>query len=193
LKVGLYGGTFDPIHCAHLIIAQYIKEELNLSKVIFIPSAYPPHKPVFSEPMLRLKMVECAIRDNHAFECSKVEITKKEITYSVDTIDLLKDELNLPKENLFWIMGSDNLVDLQHWKSPEKIFELCNMVIFPRGDNSFEKAQENFKKRVIYLKDAPIIEISSTMIRNSVQKGRSIKYLVPPTIEEIIHSEKLYR
>lgn len=192
MKVGLYGGTFDPIHCAHLIIAQYVKEELNLNKVLFIPSAYPPHKQIFSKPGSRLKMVNLAIGDNQAFECSEVEITKTEISYSVDTIELLKKELGLPKENLFWIMGSDNLVDLTNWKNPKKIFELCKVVIFPRSDNSFENAPEEFRKKVIYLENAPIMDISSTTIRGLVQKRRSIKYLVPPAVEELIYSEKLY-
>ncbi|MFQ5865030.1 MAG: nicotinate-nucleotide adenylyltransferase [bacterium] len=192
MKIGLYGGTFDPIHCAHLVIAQYIKEVLHLNKVIFIPSAYPPHKQVFSKPLLRLKMVNLAIGDNQAFECSKIEITKKETCYSVDTIELLKKELDLPRENLFWIMGSDNLVDLPNWKNPDRILDLCNIVIFPRIDISFENALEEHRKRVIYLKDAPIIDISSTTIRNFVEKGHSIKYLVPPAVEELIYSEKLY-
>ncbi|MFQ5824279.1 MAG: nicotinate-nucleotide adenylyltransferase [bacterium] len=193
MKIGLFGGTFDPIHCAHLIIAQYIKEELNLNKVVFIPAAYPPHKQVFSEPQLRFKMVNLAIINNAAFECSEIEITKKETSYSVDTIELINKTLNLPKDKLFWIMGSDNFVDLPNWKDPKKIIELCTMVIFPRIQDSFDKTPEEYKNKVIYLKNAPIIDISSTTIRSLVQKGRSIKYLVPSAVEKLIYSENLYR
>ncbi len=192
MKIGLYGGTFDPIHCAHLIIAQYVKEELKLDKVIFIPAAYPPHKEVFSDPRHRLKMVNLAISDNPAFESSEIEIRKGDVSYSVDTIESLKKGYDLPGEHLFWIMGADNLVDFTNWRNPDRILELCTIVIFPRSDKSFEKAPEWIKKNVIYLKHAPIIEISSTTIRSFVQNGRSIRYLVPPAVEKFIYSQNLY-
>ncbi|MFQ5825036.1 MAG: nicotinate-nucleotide adenylyltransferase [bacterium] len=193
MKIGLYGGTFDPIHNAHLIIAQYIKEELQLNKVIFIPSACPPHKQVFATPGIRLKMVNLAIADNPDFECSEIEIRKQVITYSVDTIESLKNQFNIDKQNLFLLMGSDNLIDLPNWKNPEKIIGLCTIVVFPRSHDNIERVQSQYRDKVIYLQGAPVIEISSTTIRNLIHKDRSIKYLVPPKVEELINSEKLYR
>ncbi|TDI83453.1 MAG: nicotinate (nicotinamide) nucleotide adenylyltransferase [Caldithrix sp.] len=192
MKIGLYGGTFDPIHTAHLLIAQYITEELNLQKIIFIPSADPPHKAVYSSSEHRFKMLQLAILKNAAFEISAFEIKKKGVSFSVDTIEQLKKQLNVDKQNLFWIIGSDNFVDFPNWKDPDKIFELCNVVVFPRNTDDFEKAPNEYQERAFYLKNTPLLDISSTRIRTLVKEKRSIKYWVPPAVEAFIHSEKLY-
>lgn len=193
MKVGLYGGTFDPIHNAHLIIAQFVKEELTLDKVIFIPSAHPPHKQVFSASSVRLKMVNLAIAENTHFECSELELNRQEIAYSVDTIEFLKHQFKITKEQLFWLMGFDNLIDLPNWKNPDKIFGLSTIVVFPRSQDRINNIRKEYLEKVIFLHKAPILEISSTTIRDFIQKGRSIKYLVPPAVEELIYSEKLYQ
>ncbi|MFQ5771766.1 MAG: nicotinate-nucleotide adenylyltransferase, partial [bacterium] len=170
MNIGLYGGTFDPIHCAHLIIAQFIKEELNLSKIIFIPSGNPPHKQVFGPAHLRLKMVQLSIVDNSDFECSMIEINKPDKSYSVDTIAQIKNDFNLTKENLFFIIGSDNFIELPKWKKPDKIFQMCKVVVFPRNKVDFELTPPEFRKQAIHLKNAPIIEISSTQIRSLIKR-----------------------
>ncbi|NIR48682.1 nicotinate (nicotinamide) nucleotide adenylyltransferase [candidate division KSB1 bacterium] len=194
MKIGLYGGTFDPIHIAHLIIAQYIKEELHLSKVIFIPSGSPPHKEVYSAKALRLKMVQASIQGNPDFDCSEIEIHGSDTNYSVETILRLKKELDISAQSLFWIIGSDNFMDFPKWKEPEKILQMCNVVVFPRESNDFEKAPPEFKHHEsVHLLDAPILQISSTEIRTLIQQERSIKYLVPPPVERIIRSNNLYR
>jgi len=192
LKIGLYGGTFDPIHTAHLLIAQYITEELNLHKTIFIPSAHPPHKKVYSSPRHRLNMVQLAISDSPVSECSDLEIRTEGTSFSVDTIGQLKKQLGVDKQNLFWIIGSDNFVDFPNWKDPDKIFDLSNVVVFPRKAGDFEKAPNNYRDQTIYLKDTPLLDISSTRIRSLVKEKRSIQYWVPPAVEAFIHSEKLY-
>lgn len=193
MKLGLYGGSFDPIHNAHLIIAQFVLDELQLEKVIFIPSAIPPHKKTFASSEYRCKMVQLAIQDNPRFECSDVEIQRGGTSYSVDTITYFRDRYNLGKENLFWIMGSDNLVDLPNWKQPERILQMCTVVVFPRRKNNFHQAPLEIRQQVIYLNDAPIIDISSTTIRNFLSAHRSIKYLVPSEVEKIILEKGLYR
>lgn len=191
-QIGLYGGSFDPIHNAHLIIAQFIKEELDLDKIVFIPSASPPHKKVFSKAQDRLEMVRLSIQDNPNFECSEVEIHKQQICYSIDTIQQLKQELNASKERLFWIIGSDNFVDFDKWKHAEKILEMCNLVVFPRNREDFDQAPGKFRRKARYIKGAPLIEISSTSVRFLIAEGRSIKYFVPRGVEELIRSKRLY-
>ena len=188
MRVGLYGGIFDPIHNAHLLIAQFIKEDLKLDKVIFIPSGIPLHKKVFWPADKRLKMVKTAVADNPFFEISTLEIENVGVSYSVDTIQKLKAELKLPKEDLIWIVGSDNFVDFDKWKNPTRIFELCTVVVFPRTAGDYARAPEEFSSKAIYLKHAPIIEISSTQVRDRVAKGQSVKYFVPQVIEGLVSS-----
>ncbi|MFQ5706251.1 MAG: nicotinate-nucleotide adenylyltransferase [bacterium] len=193
MRIGLYGGTFDPIHNAHLIIAEYVKEELDLQKVIFVPSAFPPHKQIYVDAQFRFEMVKLATSDNLGFTISDVEMNRQGVTYSVDTIAFFKDQLKVPREHLFWIIGSDNLFSFHRWKSPEKILQLCTLVVFPRSrDNLANLPEQIDEKEIIYLQDAPFIEISSTTVRQFVQNRRSIKYLVPPAVEAYILSNKLY-
>ncbi len=194
LRVGLYGGTFDPIHIVHLIIAEFIREERQLDRVIFIPSGIPPHKQVFSPKELRLKMVEACVADHPKFECSDIEITRTWTSYSVDTIAAFRRRLGLPADRLFWILGSDNFVSFDKWKEPERILEWCRVVVFPRRHGDFERAPARFRDHpaVEYL-DAPILEVSSTQIREFVRKGRSIRYLVPPAVEGLIRENDLYK
>lgn len=193
MKIGLYGGTFDPIHNAHLIIAQYVKEELNLSKVVFVPSAHPPHKDIHLAADLRWKLVNLAIADNPQFETSDIEMKQKGVTYSVDTISALKHDLGIPQKDLYWIIGSDNLFTFQKWRNPEGILKLCTLAVFPRSQDDLRNMPAGLRENLVYLKDAPRIEISSTTVRSLIQSGRCIKYLVPPAVEAFILSEKLYR
>lgn len=192
MKIGLYGGTFDPIHCAHLIISQYIIEELQLEKVIFIPAAHPPHKETFAAPQLRLQMVYDAIRDNPRFECSEFEIHQSEKTYSVDTIRALKNELGIAREDLYWIMGSDNFLTFDTWKEPEEICRLSRLVVFPRNPQDFQRTPHTFREGAVYIENAPIIDISSTFVRRLLREGRSIHHMVPLQVEELIYQNHLY-
>ncbi len=192
-RVGLYGGTFDPIHHAHLIVAEFIREEWHLDKVIFIPAGIPPHKQVYSPKELRLQMVQVSIDDNPHFECSDIEVTNPAISYSVDTIAAMKEKLGLSPDALFWILGSDNFVSFHKWKAPERILELCQLVVFPRHYEDFERAPEEFRAHPrVHLMDAPVLEIASTQIRSFVKQSRSIRYLVPREVEGIIREHKLY-
>lgn len=193
MKIGLYGGTFDPIHNVHLLIAQYIKDELGLEKIVFIPASVPPHKKVISTSDLRFKMVEAAIADNPDFECSGIEIDRVGKSFSYDTICALKEFHQLVKEQIFWIIGSDNLVEFHTWRKPDEILKICNIVVFPRQRKDVGLKQNKFFKQVIYLKEAPLIEISSSSIRDRVKTGLSIKYYVPDVVEKIIFGHKLYR
>jgi len=193
LKIGLYGGTFDPIHTAHLLISQYIKEELSLDKVIFVPAAMPPHKETYSPPEIRLQMVYEAIAGNQHFECSEFEIHRHEKSYSVDTIRHFRDTLKPAPGELFWIMGSDNFLTFDRWKDPEAICDLCDLVVFPRRSSDYDNTTHPFKQRAVFLHDAPILDISSTRIRTFVRQGRDIRYMVPETVATMISHHELYK
>ncbi len=193
VKFGLYGGTFDPIHNAHLSIARYVKDKLGLNKIIFIPASIPPHKKTISASSIRFKMVETAIADEPAFECSDIEINRFGKSYSYDTICALKKEYQLEKEQIYWIMGADNLTDFNTWYKPDEILKICNVVIFPRKKHDDELTHNKFFQQILYLGKAPLIEISSSAIREKVNNGFSIKKIVPDQIEKIIIEEKLYR
>ncbi|RMF65585.1 MAG: nicotinate (nicotinamide) nucleotide adenylyltransferase [Calditrichaeota bacterium] len=191
-RIGLYGGTFDPLHIAHLIIAQYIKDRLKLDRVIFLPSSAPPHKEVFCSPELRLQMVQAGIRGNAAFSCSDLELRRAGVSYSVDTASQMASEFALSRDNLFWIMGADNFIELQKWKDPERLLELCTVAVFPRQGYPFSDAYPPFQQKAIYIHEAPLIEISSTRIRTLIQEGHSIRYWVPDAVAELIRHHAIY-
>jgi len=195
MKIGIFGGTFNPIHIAHLIIGEWIKEEFNLDKLYFIPTANPPHK--FEKSIIdakhRFKMVKLSIEENPYLDVSDFEM-KKENSYSIDTIKHFKNRFDLDKPDLFFIIGQDNLAQIDSWKSPEKIFELCTVVVVRR---SFNKSQQNLKINTnkysdLVISQAPYLELSSTMIRKRIKAGKSVKYLVPAGINNYIKKYNLF-
>lgn len=193
MKIGIFGGTFDPIHIAHLLLAEWIKEEFNLSKIIFVPAATPPHKQnqKMTPPLLRLQMVQLAIQRNPVFEASNFEIEKGDISYSIDTIHHFRQRHQLPAKQLFFIIGADSLLELTLWRNPEQILRDCQVVVYQRRGYDITKAKKKFLRHVILL-DNPIIEISSSTIRQYIADGHSIKYMVPVSVEEFIFKKALY-
>lgn len=193
MKIGLFGGTFDPVHCGHLIIAQFVRDELNLDRVIFVPAGNPPHKQLETAADLRLEMLALALADTHYFEFSDFETKNASVAYTVNTVENLRKELALTREELFLIIGSDNFVDLPKWKEPERIVQQCQIVVYPRNEGDWANAQEHLRKKAIYLSDAPLLQISSTQIRQFAKQGRAIRFWVPRAVEDFIVSSKLYR
>lgn len=199
MKIGIMGGTFNPIHHGHLILSEYIRTRAGLDKIIFIPTGMPPHKN--NEDLLdsrtRLKMVELAIDNNPYFICSDIEVTRTKLTYTIDTLQELK---NLYKDcQLYMIIGADTLLSLYTWKDYSKVLSLVNFIVADRlGLNTNDVLEEiqmlnnRFKADIISI-NSPVIDISSTVIRNSVKKGLSIKYLVPEVVEAYILKKNLYR
>lgn len=191
-RLGILGGTFDPIHSGHLLLAEQLKEELNLEKVIFIPSANPPHKensPV-SSAKDRLKMVEIAIKDNPGFFISDLELKRRGKSYTIDTLTHL---VKLYKRwELFFLLGSDAVGELPTWKEPEKIFQKVKVAIALRPGFDRINPENRFVKKSLVV---PIsgLNISSTQIRRKIQAGKSIRYLVPAGVERFIRSKNLYR
>ncbi|MBN1998887.1 nicotinate-nucleotide adenylyltransferase [candidate division KSB1 bacterium] len=188
-KIGVYGGTYDPIHIAHLIIAEIAREQCGLDKVIFIPCAVPPHKEFagVSAAHHRLKMVELAIADNPYFQASDIEIKRGGTSYTRDTLREISKTLVLKPSQLFLIIGADSLADMDNWKDPDEIFRLSTPVVAGRPG-----VKPNNKWDVGYLR-TPLMEISSTRLRSAVQNNQSIRYFVPSVIEEYIRRYHLYR
>lgn len=199
MNIGIIGGTFDPIHNGHLIIAEYARTSLNLDKVLFIPSGMHPFKDNknITDAKHRMEMILLAIDSNIYFEASSLEINRTGITYTIDTISSLKEKY--PKDDLYFIFGLDILFELDKWEKIEQLNQLCKFVLFDRPSKEDLKIYE----RIVELKSSynidikmvrsPIIDISSTEIRERVRKKISIRYLVPEVVEEYILNNKLYK
>lgn len=191
MRTGVLGGTFDPIHVGHLLLGEAAREELALDKVIFIPAGHQWRKEEVDREIApaehRLAMVRLAIAGNPAFEASSVEIEREGPSYSVDTLEALRAEM--PDARLWFIAGADALVDMPHWHEVDRIFELATVVAAGRPGE--EERPGAFSERVTWLR-MPEIEISSTMIRERVGSGRSIRYMVPDAVREYIAEHRLY-
>lgn len=192
VKIGIFGGTFDPVHLGHLVVAEEIREQFGLDKVIFVPAAQPPHKGPGSvtDPWVRYKMVALAIADNPHFEVSDIEIRHLGKSYTIDTIHELKDRYG-PDYQIFFIMGADSLLEMPTWKDPEGILNSCAVIVTTRPGFDLNRVDPHYRNRVQLVRVTPI-DISSTEIRRRVREGRSIKYLVPRKVEEYIHKERVY-
>lgn len=192
MKIGCFGGTFDPVHLGHLIIAEVLTEAANLNKILFIPAGQPPHKPnlPITPTYHRQCMLELAVGGNPYFELSLLEIEKSGKSYTVETLQNLKNTYS--DAQLFWIIGMDNLVDLPNWREPEQVLALCTLLVVPRPGFSLDQAESYFRDRVKVVK-TPLIEIASRDIRQRVKAEKSIRYLVPEKVETYIREHGLYR
>jgi len=193
LRICIFGGTFDPPHLGHLILAENVLEQLKVDKFIFIPSYNPPHKQAkdYTSFFHRCEMVSIATKNNDKFDFSKIEEKRKGKSYSIETINEIKSEYNLSSDQLYFMIGGDSLLNLHLWKNPENILKSSKVVVVARSDNSFKKVKSEFLKQVLILQ-TPQIDISSTEIRNRVKNNQSIKYLVSKEIEDYISDNKLY-
>jgi len=195
-RIGIMGGTFDPIHYGHLIAAEEVRQLFSLEKVIFIPAKIPPHKVgvQMSDPEDRYMMVFLATLDNPYFEVSRIEIEREGISYSVDTVKQLRKDLDEEVE-IFFITGMDIVLDLQSWKSPKELLSLCRFIAVTRSGYSLSLLKERLPQE--FLEKIDVVEIpsppiSSTEIRNRVKVGKSIRYLVPSLVENYIKRRRLY-
>jgi nicotinate-nucleotide adenylyltransferase len=212
-RVGLLGGTFNPIHIGHLRAAEEVREILALEKIYFIPAAMPPLKDMtkIASPDSRIKMVEIAIRGNPFFELSDVEIKREGTSYTVDTLGYFVS--NFPEFEFYFILGTDLFPEMDTWKEYKKLFELSNFAVitrpgFPHTDSIPPALKDDFQyhkneggvifymhksSKLLALVQIEGIQISATRIRNLLNKNRSIKYLVPLEVEEYILENRLYR
>ena len=194
MKIGLYGGTFDPVHIGHLLLAEWIREELDLREIIFIPAAIPPHKKEnkITSAALRMQMLEQAIQGNSSFKISDFELNNEGVSYSLNTILHFRQTVKISRDNLFFIIGADNLVTFSSWHKPEEVKRNCRVVVYRRSGIKLSDVPESLLNEMTIL-DNPLFDISSSEIREQVRHGKSIKYMVPSEIEALIFENHLYK
>jgi len=195
-KIGIMGGTFDPVHYGHLVIAESARNRFDLDKVVFIPSGTPPHKRQLntSSAAHRLEMTALAIASNPHFIVSRIELERQGFSYSVDTVSALLEKYGADT-SVYFIAGTDTVGDLPTWHKAEKLLQLCTFIAAVRpgfDPNSLNKLPASWRANIA-LMETPSLEISSTDIRRRVREGESIKYLLPEPVEAYIYAQKLYK
>lgn len=198
-NIGLMGGTFDPIHYGHLVTAEAARCEFNLDRVIFVPSGHPPHKESMriTDPQHRFLMTLLAITTNPCFEISREEMDRPGPSYAVDTVKSFL-ELYGHQVKIYFITGADAILEILTWKNVSELMESCYFIAATRPGYQLEELQDclqdlppKYLKRIFSL-TVPAMAISSTDIRQRVANNRSIKYLLPETVEQYIYKNKLY-
>jgi len=200
MRVGVLGGTFDPPHLGHLILAQEAFQALGLSQVLFVPAGEPWRKAgrELSPREVRLAMMRLAVGGNPGFAVSTAEVDRPGPSYTAETLAELRQQFDSEIE-LFFIMGADSLADFPHWHQPARILELARLAVAersPLGDEGFEEGipeelAEALRERVVWL-PMPLVAISASAVRERVRQGLSIRYWVPEAVEEYIHGHRLY-
>ena len=197
-KYGIFGGSFNPIHYGHLMICEYIKEEMGLDKVIFIPTGNPPHKEIEVSAEDRYEMVRLAISPNPDFEISDIETTRVKMSYTVDTIRELKKIYK--EEKLYFLIGLDSLFQLKTWKKIGDLSQEIEFVVALRPgyidkeeiNKEIDFLRENFGTK-INLINTPLYEISSTDLRDRIHEGKSLRYLIPKKVLDYIEESGFYK
>ena len=196
-RVGIFGGTFDPIHMGHLIVAETIMDEFHLDKVVFIPAAVPPHKldRQISPAKHRYMMTMLATCSNPRFQVSDMEMHRQGPSYSRDTLAQLLEEHGSDTE-FYFIVGADSVENLHTWNRIDELLTMCHFIGASRPGcmPDMEKIAQRFGPLAekIHCLETPELEISSTEIRHRVGQKRTIRYIVPETVEQYIYKEKLY-
>jgi len=190
-QVGILGGTFNPPHIAHLIVAETVRDHLKLDKILFVPASVPPHKlnVEIIPAAKRLQMVKLAVKGNPFFEASDMELRRKGPSFTIDTLVDLKRER--PSCDLYFLLGIDLLREFDTWKNPEMVLEECRVVAMNRPGFDLASVKEDLLRRIEVVM-VPSVDISSTDIRRRVKSGRSIRYLVPDDVENFIHENSIY-
>ena len=197
LKIGLMGGSFDPIHNGHLVLAEQVRTRFQMDKIIFIPSGCPPHKDTVVSKEHRCEMTRLAIEDNPYFDLSTIELDQENKSYTIDTVKKIKEIYGEDTE-VYFITGADAIIDLPSWKDVEDLVHLCKFIGSTRpgiGDlelnNKIDSIVKNFKADIT-ITQVPALAISSTDIRRRVKYNLSIRYLLPRSTELYIYDHCLY-
>ena len=196
MRLGIYGGTFDPIHYGHLLLAERCREELQLDEVWFIPAGSPPHKQgrVMTPAKARAEMVEFAVSGFPEFRVSRIEMERGGTSYTVQTLEQIK-AADLTRE-LFLLMGADSIAELATWKAPARILELSQVVAVNRAgespDLSSLQSLLNQTGRTVRTVEMPAMGVSASEIRSRVAQSQSIRFLTPRPVEMYIRQHKLY-
>ncbi len=198
-RIGLLGGTFDPVHFGHLILAETARDTLRLDKVYFVPAADPPHKQgrIIASAEHRLDMLRMAIADNDAFEISLIDIEREGPDYTAEMLEIAREKLLQPGDDLWFLMGLDSVIDFPNWHEPERIRLLARLAAATRPGydidwTPLEKALPGISHEVTLL-PMPGVDIASNNIRRRILHGSSIRYLVPECVRQYILETGLYR
>ncbi len=201
MRIGIFGGSFDPIHTGHLILAEHCREQAHLDQVWFIPSAQSPHKTggAVGSDRQRTEMIDLAIGGHSSFLRLSIEIERGGVSYTVDTLEQLRQQH--PDDELFLLVGGDSLNHFHSWKQPHRIVELATPLVVARpgeGAVNFDLlAPFADQQRLAQMKalaiEAPLVDISSTAIRRAVENEMSYRYLTPRSVERYIQTQKIYR
>lgn len=196
-KIGIMGGTFDPIHYGHLLIAQSAAEEFDLDQVMFLPTGKSPHKSFLqvTDPNLRCQMVAEAIDDHPLFYLSKIEVENTETNYTYLTLRKLVNEY--PNTQFYFIMGEDSLDDFPRWRNPDEICRLASILVAVRNDSGDSIEEKIAHIRKLYHADmhmlhAPNFSVSSSELRERIQTGKAVRYMLPEKVEAFIRQNSLY-
>ncbi|MGO5052302.1 nicotinate-nucleotide adenylyltransferase [Lachnospiraceae bacterium LCP25S3_G4] len=199
MKIGIMGGTFNPIHIGHLLLGEFAYEAFNLDVIWFLPNGNPPHKDsdlMISSIDHRVEMTKLAIEDTPYFELSLHEIKKSSVSYSFETMEFFQEKY--VDDTFYFIVGADSLFSMESWMQPERLFQKCTILVAYRDDKDVEemKCKIDFLKRKYHAKiellSAPLLEISSSIIRSRVSHNRSIRYMVPDKVQNYIQENNLY-
>ncbi len=192
MTVGLFGGSFNPPHVAHLVVAEVVRDQFGLDEVWWIPNATPPHKPndELAAVQHRLAMTERTVEGNPAFRVCGVEVERDGVSYTVETLRVLQDQH--PDTDFALILGSDSLDHFADWHRPDEIAERVPFIVYKRPGAIESVADPRFVNDVRYAA-APVMEISGTEVRVRRRAGRSIRYLVPEAVRAYIDTHDLYR
>ncbi len=211
-RVAVFGGSFNPIHYGHLLLADHVLELLGLDRVLFVPAAVPPHKPAarLAPARDRHEMVALAIADHPRFAVSDLELRRAGPSYTVDTLEALTGT----GDTLFLLLGSETFLDLLSWRAPRRIAQLARLVVVPRADSPFDPESAAAQKvlreigveggfvdtrgeappaRGVLIARATSLPISASELRQRVREGRSLAYRVPPPVVDVIRARGLYR
>lgn len=198
LRVGIMGGTFNPIHYAHLILAEFAREQFSFDKVMFLPSKRPAYKDMSGllEDKHRFNMTKLAICNNDAFYISDIELNREGNTYTIDTLDYLTK--NYKDEEYYLIIGGDSLFNIEKWRDFDRLLKVSHIIASMRGEydndhvrHKITELNDKYKADIQFL-SIPSIDISSSMIRDRLSKRQSLKYLMPDEVIQYIYDNRLY-
>ena len=192
MKICLFGGTFDPPHIGHLLVPQMVSEVDEFDKILFIPAYNPPHKINISSVDHRTNMLKIAINGNPKFEFSDIEVKREGISYTIDTIRALKQEMKLTSNNCYYLVGSDSLVDFHTWREYKAILDECQVIVAPRP--GFQPSDIcHWVLHRIRFANIPKYEVASTTIRTRWINNKTIRYMVTLPVWNYINENKLYK
>lgn len=190
-RIGIFGGSFNPPHLAHLIVAELVRDQFDLDRILWLPNFQSPlkHAEEVVPPTHRLAMTRLAVKGNDAFRLSEMEIRRGGVSYTIDSLRSLQDAD--PDVDYSFIIGSDGLAHFESWREPQEILQRVRLIVFPRPGTERVSPPTGFEGRIDFA-DAPLLEISGTVLRERIRSGKSFRYLVHDSVHAYILENALY-